>query len=199
MSFFVRSWQVNYTAPIRSDEIMSRTEHNFWLDAAIFVAFLITTITGCILWLVIPHIWESGFLGFSRSGWVAVHICFGVVGLSGIIFHIVWHWGWLKALRGRPLRGMPEKLRANRVVDRVMWITYIATNLFGAIAWALHIGDDNYIVRVPDRLHVVFAVALILLTIVHLALHRKWIASTTRQIVHANLRGTHNVQGQENI
>ena len=81
---------------------MSRTERNFWLDVTIFVALLITTITGFILWLVIPHKLDIAFLGFSRSVWITTHICLGVVGLAGIVMHIVWHWGWLKALRGRP-------------------------------------------------------------------------------------------------
>ena len=178
---------------------MSKTKNNFWLDVNVFVALLITTITGFLLWLVIPHTLDIIFLGFSRSLWVAAHICFGVVGLVGIVLHIVWHWGWLKALRGRRLREMPEKLRSNRVVDLVMWITYIATNVFGVIAWVLHLGVDTYIVRLPDRLHVVFGVAWTILAIAHLVLHWKWIASTTRRCIHVNLRGAHDVQEQEII
>jgi len=162
---------------------MSRTEQNFWLDVTVFVALLITAITGFILWLIIPHTLDIVFLEFSRSAWVYSHICFGIAGLAGIVIHIVWHWDWLKALRGRHLSGMPDKLRANRVVDRIMWITYIATNVFGAIAWALHFGDDIYVVRVPDRLHVVFGIAWTILTITHLALHWKWITSTTQRYI----------------
>jgi hypothetical protein len=131
--------------------------------------------------------------------WVAAHLCFGVVGLAGIVIHIVRHWGWLKALRGRPLSAMPEKLRANRVVDRILWFTFIATNVFGVIAWALHFGDDIYIVSVPDRLHVVFGAAWIILTIVHLSLHWKWIASTSQRYTQVHLRGTNGFQGQRNI
>jgi hypothetical protein len=41
---------------------MSKTEHNFWLDVIIFVALLITTITGFILWIVIPHKLDIVFL-----------------------------------------------------------------------------------------------------------------------------------------
>ena len=162
---------------------MKQTKRNFWLDVTIFVALLITTITGYILWLVIPHKLDIDFLGFSRSVWVVAHIYSGVVGLAGIVIHIVRHWGWLKALRGHRLSGMTEKLRANRVVDRILWITYIATNVFGAIAWALHFGDDINVVRGPDRLHVVFGVAWTILAIVHLALHWKWIISTTQRYI----------------
>jgi hypothetical protein len=167
----------------RGTEMTNKTKHNFWLDVTIFVSLLITTITGFLLWLVIPHQLGIVFLRFSRSAWAAVHIYSGIVGLASIVMHIVLHWDWLKALRGRPLRGMPEKLRANRVVDRIMWITYIATNVFGAMAWALHFGDDIYMVSVPDRLHVVFGIAWTILTIAHLALHWRWIASTSQRYI----------------
>ena len=169
-------------------EIMNRTEHNFRLDVTIFVSLLITTITGLFLWLVIPHKMGFVFSGVSRSAWVAAHIYSGVAGLAGIVMHIVLHWDWLKALRGRPLGGLPEKLRANRVVDRVMWFTFIATNVFGAAAWALHLGDDIYIVSVPDRLHVVCGVMWAILAAVHLALHWKWIANTARRYVHRQFK-----------
>ena len=165
---------------------MNKTEHNFRLDVMIFVSLLITTVTGLFLWLVIPHKMGVVFLGISRSAWVAAHIYSAVAGLAGIVLHIVLHWNWLKALRGRPLGGLPEKLRANRVVDRVMWFTFIATTVFGAAAWALHFGVDLYVVSIPDRLHVVCGVAWAILAAVHLALHWKWIAHTARRHVHIN-------------
>jgi len=166
---------------------MSRIEKNFWLDITIFVVLLITTLTGFCLWLVIPHKLDIFYLGFSRSIWVSAHICFGMVGLAGIALHIVWHWGWLKALRGRPLAGMQKKLRANRIVNRIMWFAFIATNVSGAIAWGLNFGDDIYVVSVPDRLHVVFGVMWTILAILHLVLHWKWIKSTFERYVHLNL------------
>lgn len=165
----------------RGTEVTNKTKNNFQLDVIIFVSLLITTITGFLLWLVIPHKLDIVFLGFSRNVWVAAHICFGAAGLASIVMHIVLHWDWLKALRGRRLSGMPEKLRANRVVDRIMWITYIATNVFGATAWALHFGDGIYVVSVPDRLHVVFGVMWTILAATHLALHWKWITSTSQR------------------
>jgi hypothetical protein len=147
------------------------------------VSLLITTITGFLLWVVIPHQLGIVFLRFSRSAWAAVHIYSGIVGLASIVMHIVLHWDWLKALRGRPLREMPEKLRANRVVDRIMWIAFIAANVFGVMAWVLHFGDDVYAVSFPDRLHVVFGVAWTIFAIVHLVLHWKWIKSTSQRYI----------------
>jgi hypothetical protein len=149
----------------------------------IFVTLLTTTITGFILWLVIPHKLDIVSLEFSRSAWIAVHVYSGAVGLASIVMHIVWHWDWLKALRGRRLSGMPEKVRTNRVVDRIMWITYIATNVFGAVAWAFHFGDGIYVVSVPDRLHVVFGVVWTILAATHLALHWKWITATSQRYI----------------
>jgi hypothetical protein len=165
---------------------MKKTEHNFLLDVMIFVSFLITTVTGLLLWLVIPHKMDVLFSGISRSAWVAAHIYSGLAGLAGVIMHIVLHWNWLKALRGRPLGELPEKLRANRIVDRVMWFTFIATNVFGAAAWALHFGADMYVVSIPGRLHVVCGVIWTILAAVHLVLHWKWITHTVRRHVHVN-------------
>jgi hypothetical protein len=163
---------------------MNKTEHNFRLDVAIFISLTITTVTGLLLWLVIPHKMDVLFSGISRSAWVAAHIYSGLAGLAGIIMHIVLHWDWLKALRGRPLGTMPEKLRANRIVDRVMWFAFITTNVFGAAAWMLRFGIDVYVVSVSDRLHVGLGVAWAILAAVHLALHWKWIANTTRRYVY---------------
>ena len=138
---------------------MNNTKRNLWLDGLIAVALLTTTITGLGLWLVMPHRLGLVFAGFSHSVWRAAHIYSAAAGLAGIVVHIVRHWGWLKALRGRRLGGMPQKLRLNRVVDRIMWITYIATNVLGATAWALSPASDLSVVSVAERLHVVCGVA----------------------------------------
>jgi hypothetical protein len=106
--------------------------------------------------------------------------------LAGVIMHIIWHWDWLRALRGRPLSRVSEKLRTNRITDRIMWITFIAANVSGALTWAMHFGDDIYVVNAPDRLHVVVGITLIFIATAHLALHWKWIASTTQRYIQVN-------------
>jgi hypothetical protein len=183
----------------RGIEMMNKTKHNFWLDMTMFVTFLVSAVTGFLLWRVIPH--EAGitYLEFPRSVWVTFHIFSGMVSLAGVVIHVILHRNWLKALRGRSLKGMPEKLRTNRITDRIMWITFIATTVSGALAWAMHFGDDMYVVTVPDRLHVAVGMALTCLVTLHLALHWKWIASTTRRYIQANLLRTNGFQRQINI
>jgi len=168
---------------------MSRTERNFWLDIAIFITLLTTTITGIFLWLVISHDLSVVFLGFSRTAWIAAHAYSGVIGLGGIVLHIDWHWVWLKAMRGRALKEMTPKLRANRVVDRIMWIVFITTNIFGAISWIIYYLSDNYVVNGADRLHVVSGLIWVFLAIAHLCLHWKWILSANRRHLSSKLPG----------
>jgi hypothetical protein len=166
---------------------MKSTRYNFSLASAIFVDFLVTTITGFLLWLAIPHQLECVFMGFSRNALVSAHICLIVAGLAGIDLHIFWHWDWLKALRGRRLDEMSKQVRANRLIDRIMWLTFITTNGFGVIAWVLHYGDQVYLARMPDRLHVFFSVVFTVLMIVHIVLHWKRIAFSTLRCIQINV------------
>lgn len=155
-----------------------KAEANFWLDVAIFVAALIMTTTGAVVWRILPHHSVASFLGLSRPVWLAAHGGAGVLGLAGVVLHVVWHRDWLKALRDRSLREMPNKLRANRVVNRAMWICFIAANVGGALMAARQLGDEARAFGLPERLHVASAIAWVVLTVVHLALHRKWIVIT---------------------
>ena len=157
---------------------MKQTERNFWLDVSIFVTFLSTAFTGILLWLVISHQAAAAFLGFDRRFWLTVHICSGLASLAGSVLHVVWHRLWLKALRGRPIASLPPKLRSNRVMDRYVWITFLATNVFGALGWIFPAPENS--VSILSRLHVATGIACLLGIAVHLALHTKWIISFIR-------------------
>jgi uncharacterized membrane protein len=157
----------------------SQTEKNFRIDALIFAALLITTLSGLLLWLGNP---EKGIitLGPTFSLWHTTHLFSAVIGLTGIILHIVAHWKWLKAMRGRPLPEMPKKLRANRIVNRVMWFSFITTTVFGMLSLVFSLNSSVFLVQVSARLHVGFGLAWLTLAIVHLMFHRKWIINTLR-------------------
>jgi hypothetical protein len=140
------------------------------------VTFISAAFTGILLWLVIPHQAAAAFLGVDRHFWLTVHICFGLASLAGSVLHVVWHRLWLKALRGRRIASLPAKIRSNRIMDRYVWITFIAMNVFGALDWIIPVPENN--VSILSRLHVAFGMACLLGITVHLALHAKWIFST---------------------
>lgn len=158
---------------------MKQTERNFWLDVSLFVISLATVCTGVLLWLLIPRQAAAIFLGFDRHVWLTAHICFGLASVAGNILHVVWHRLWLKALRGRRIASLPAKIRSNRVMDRFIWITFLASSTFGALDWMIPAGENG--VSMFGRLHVTFGMAWLLGITVHLVLHSKWITSATKR------------------
>ena len=166
---------------------MKQSERSFWLDVSLFVTFLATVYTGVLLWLLIPHQTAAVFLGFNRHFWLTAHICFGLVSAAGNILHVVWHRLWLKALRGRRIASLPAKLRSNRVMDRFIWVAFLASSTFGALDWMIPAGENG--VSMFGRLHVVFGMAWLLGITVHLTLHSQWIISTTKRYLRVKRAG----------
>ncbi len=157
---------------------MKQTERNFWLDLILFVTFLSTVFSGLLLWLPIPHQAAAVIVGFNRYFWLTAHICSGLASVAGGVVHVVWHREWLKALRRRPIATLPPKLRANRVMDRYAWITFLATSVFGALDYFIPVREN--IVNISSHLHIAFGMAWLLGITVHLVLHNKWITFAAR-------------------
>jgi hypothetical protein len=154
---------------------MNKNGRNFWLDLTMFFAFLITIVSGFVIWTV------TGFAGMDRAIWLAVHEGFGAIGLLGVILHVVWHWDWLNALRGRSIRTLKKPVRTNRVVDRITWFAYIASNGFGMLAWLLPASVPGEVIRIFSRLHVATGLVWLAFLAIHLVLHQKWIVAAIRR------------------
>jgi hypothetical protein len=158
---------------------VKQTEQNFWLDLGLFVTFLLTIFTGFILWLVIPLKLAASFLGLDHHLWQTIHIYVSLVSIAGIVIHVAWHKTWLKDLKNRSRSSLPRKIKANRVVDRIIWISSLASCVFGIIGWFLQKNEIQ--VNIFTRLHVVLAIFWLTGIIVHLVFHRKWIFSTIKR------------------
>jgi hypothetical protein len=133
---------------------MSKNERNFWLDGIMFLAFLITIVSGLCLWLVNPNSNPSVIAGIDRAVWQGLHVGSGLFGLLGVITHIVWHWHWLKALRGRSLKTLKRPVLANRVVDRLTWFAFISSNFFGILVWVLSASLPTGMIKIFEHFHV---------------------------------------------
>ncbi|MCD4802565.1 MAG: DUF4405 domain-containing protein [Anaerolineales bacterium] len=174
---------------------MSNSERNFWLDLTLSIVYSITIGSGFLLWLVIPQGTNTAFAGIDRGVWLGIHIGSGFLGLMGVILHIVWHWRWLKALRGRPFRTLKKPVLANRVVNRMAWISFIASNVLGLQAWLLTASLPAESVKIFARFHVIASINWLVFLTAHLVLHQRWVASAARRYLPRGIAG--NVKGNK--
>jgi hypothetical protein len=66
--------------------LFGKTKSNLWLDITIFIAFITTTITGLLLWLVLPEGPGSRsaiLLGLTKESWISIHNWAGIGMLMG--------------------------------------------------------------------------------------------------------------------
>jgi cytochrome b subunit of formate dehydrogenase len=97
----------------------SKAKLNFSVDSIILVAFVLTAVSGILLWVVLPH---GGFQGgrnalyyqrlvLSRAGWLALHEWAGLVVIGGVAIHFLLHWDWLVCMTRR-LLGIGKRHRS---------------------------------------------------------------------------------------
>ncbi len=101
---------------------MKRMNLNFLTDSIAFVAFVLLTVTGFVLEIVLPPgsgrvIGEGtghramtkpiGLLwGLTRHAWGALHLYIAIVLMAVMAVHLVLHWRWIvSVIRGQPRQG----------------------------------------------------------------------------------------------
>lgn len=160
---------------------MGKAERNYWLDAMLGALFITVTVTGLTLWIGAARWRNTHITGFIHPGWRVIHIVASMIVFGGVVLHVAWHWGWLSAMRGRRLKDMRIRVRANRVTDFLVWVSFCAACTSGITAWLMRI------VQVTDpyhgltyRLHVITSLIWGGHLLVHLLLHSKWLISSTK-------------------
>jgi hypothetical protein len=182
--------------------MISKYKWNAWLDAAIFMAFVVTTITGVLLWLALPTGSGSNYYiywGLSKSTWVAIHDWAGVAMLVGLLAHILLHWDWVQCIASRFFHRLPRQARTNFGLDAIVGVLFLAVSISGLISWLVLGGSGYHGGRNPmynaivlglgrdgwNDLHLWTGVAMIALTVLHLALHWKWILCMIKKFFRA--------------
>ena len=161
---------------------MGRTERNYWLDAMLGALFIAVTATGLTLWIGAFRWRNAHGADFIHPGWRGLHIVASIIVLGGVVLHVVWHWSWLSAMRGRRLKDMKIRVRANRVTDFLVWVNFCAACTSGIAAWLMrivHITDPYY--GLTCRAHVITSLIWGVLLVVHLLLHSRWFTSSTKR------------------
>jgi hypothetical protein len=182
--------------------MFGKTRFNFWLDVSIFTTFVVTAITGLLLWLVIPHGRESQsliFLGLTRSTWVDIHDWVGLGMLIGAATHVALHWKWVSCIAGRFFQKLARQARVNFSLDSLLFAAFFLASLSGLVAWLLlpsggYRGGRNPFYNATwlgltrhnwDDLHLWAGLAMMAVLAVHLALHWKWVMCVIRRYTQA--------------
>ena len=117
--------------------MFGKSRYNFWLDLSILTAFLVTAVTGLLLWLVLPHgpgSQSSVFLGLTRYAWIDIHDWAGLAMLLGAATHIALHWKWILCVAGRYFKRLARQARINFSLNSLLFIAFFLVSLSGLVA-----------------------------------------------------------------
>jgi len=132
----------------------------FRLAAVIGVAFVLVMASGLML------VWRPG------HAWGALHGLSSAALISGVIVHLLLHWQWIKG--AVHLRPKPAKVRRNLWLDWGLLLLFLLV-LASAPEGAHGASSLN---STALWIHLASGLAMAALVLVHLGLHRTWIAST---------------------
>lgn len=139
---------------------------NFLVDLAIFVAFLA---------MLDPH-----------STGLTIHEWLGIAFGAAIVTHLLLHWQWLVASTRRFFGRLPRQTRLNYLLNGLLFVAMtvmifsgllISEEALPALGFSLQIG------RSWRSLHALAADAILIIVGLHIALHWKWIVSSTKRYV----------------
>ncbi len=182
--------------------MLGKTKTNFWLDLTILTSFLLTALTGLLLWLILPGGRGSGetvLLGLTRSEWIDLHNWVGLALLAGVTLHLTLHWKWISCVSRRYFRKLARQARINFSLNTVLFVAFFLANLSGLIIWLVLPSGGFQGGRNPfynatllsltrhqwQDLHLWTGLAMIVVLINHLVLHWDWLLCVARRYAQA--------------
>jgi|GEM_PF-650323 len=178
--------------------MFGKTKSNLWLDIAIFIAFITTSMTGLLLWLGIPEGAGSRsaiLLGLTKESWISIHNWAGIGMLMGAIIHILFHWKWIICIGKRYFKKLAKQARYNFSINTFLLISFMIVNLSGLIIWLL-LGEGGYqggrnprfntLVFGLSRhewndIHLYTGLAITSILSLHIINHSKWVLLTIKR------------------
>ncbi|MEA3342655.1 MAG: DUF4405 domain-containing protein [archaeon] len=78
---------------------MNKAKMNYFVDILMGFSFLITAVTGLILFFFLPGGVSHGryqlFMEITKGTWLTVHNWAGIVIIILVIIHFILHWNWM--------------------------------------------------------------------------------------------------------
>ncbi|MCB0165510.1 MAG: DUF4405 domain-containing protein [Anaerolineae bacterium] len=182
----------------------NKVKANFWLDTVLLTLFATTATTGLLLWQVVPGGRDNQgvtWLGLTHSNWNQIHVWAGIGLLIGSVVHLVWHWQWISCIADRIFGKVAQQARLNFWLDTLLFTFFLLVNGSGLLiefilpSGGFQGGRNPFynmtflaLARQDWRvLHLWAGLALIIILMVHLALHWHWIACVIRRYTRAVL------------
>ena len=153
-------------APARPKRKLSETIKNFWLDIALFIAFIVDM--------------NTRFTGIPIHEWLGIG--FGIA----LIFHLLWHWNWIAATTKRLIKKLPTVQRLRYILDVLLFVdmvVVIATGIWISEVAIRQLGITMQPSPFFRQLHHVTADWVIWLVALHIALDWKWLVASFKRYV----------------
>ncbi|MFA6089214.1 MAG: DUF4405 domain-containing protein [Candidatus Woesearchaeota archaeon] len=88
---------------------MDKPKINYVIDMFLVISFVITAITGIIIFIFLPGGVRQGsyqeFLGITKSLWSGVHDYAGLTMIVLSLIHLILHWNWIIVMTKRIFKG----------------------------------------------------------------------------------------------
>jgi hypothetical protein len=122
----------------------------------------------CVLFAVFLATFFLDLTGLDLHQWLGVI----VAGLAG--YHLVVHWAWVKSVTLRLFKRMSARVRIRYLLDAGLTLGFVVITVTGLVisTW-LALPLDNYLAW--KDLHVVASVATLLIAVVKVGLHWRWV------------------------
>jgi hypothetical protein len=78
---------------------MEKVKINYFVDIFMGISFVVSAITGLIIFFFIPSGVKHGslqeFLGFEKYIWTNIHNWSGLLMILLVLLHLILHWNWI--------------------------------------------------------------------------------------------------------
>ena len=120
---------------MRSQQRISKSRLNYYVDIVIFLPFLLLIITGVIMLAYHggkPYI--ETVLNKDGNFWINAHIVFAVVSIVVIAVHLILHLSWFKKLFSGKLK---NKFRIKNLILVIIFLLATITSLIPGFLWII--------------------------------------------------------------
>ena len=150
----------------QTEKKVNRTAVNLGLDAAVFVAFLVTTAP--------------------RFSGIAIHEWLGVAFGAAIVTHLLLHWQWIVATTRRFFHTAMSAHRLNYVLNALLFVSMTVIVFTGVMISQVALptlGIATVRSGMWRQLHSLATDFTVFIVAAHVALHWSWVVSTIKRFV----------------